>query len=118
MRQVGIFMGKFGKGCDKLSGRCRSPASTPVVKKPKKWRPRITSVSEKWSKMIKWIKDSEDALSESESYLRAENKSAINPEDIQDLAAKISQLLSVFPILETVRIPNLNRFSGKDELEL
>ena len=79
-----------------------------VRKNLKKWRPRITSVSEKWSKMIKWIKDSEDALSESESYLRAENKSAINPEDIQDLAAKISQLLSVFPILETVRIPNLN----------
>ena len=78
-----------------------------IVKEPKKWRPRITSVSEKWSKMIKWIKDSEDALSESESYLRAENKSAINPEDIQDLAAKISQLLSVFPILETVRMPNL-----------
>ena len=96
----------------KIGAEKRAAFYNTESKKPKKWRPRITSVSEKWSKMIKWIKDSEDALSESESYLRAENKSAINPEDIQDLAAKISQLLSVFPILETVRMPNLTLISG------
>lgn len=63
------------------------------------WGPRIDGLNNKWAKLMKWIRDSEDALSESESYLLSQNHGT-DKDDLEDLANKISLLLSMVPILK------------------
>ena len=64
------------------------------------WGPRIDGLNTKWVKLNKWIKDSEDALSESEHHLNNPDP-VTNRDELEELANKLSLLLSVVPLLKS-----------------
>ena len=62
------------------------------------WGPRIDSLSRKWDDLQKWIKDSEDALNDSEGFLTQQE--VPEKEELEELADTVSQLLSKAPMIK------------------
>ena len=62
------------------------------------WGPRIDSLSRKWDDLQKWIKDSEDALNDSEGFLT--QKEVPKKEELEELADTVSKLLSKAPMIK------------------